>query len=818
MGFTGNAATVSSYAALRLLSKSTNQTAFVMAASSAPDGGGGTFAYISSDTSSGCLFTGSVSGTTLTVSAVTNGALAVGLSINRGDTGATIGTIVSFGTGTGGTGTYNLSASASITGPFTFTADDNSNYIVGADGGRWYNVGYYPRTATEIAASVVPTNYIYPNGPSRYGALGNGTTNDGPAWASMGKVNGYHFVYDGTYPFSSAVQTQAVISVVGSDRQSTIVTGAFSGYLLEIGNVSGGPNPNVGALERLRFYNVGSANTGALHMNSLSHMWRLNELLFQACSCSAIVVTNCWDSNYTNIDVLSCGGSGSNPATAAAVILTGGCNNLYFRGLRLEQAPCGALYLSGCAPIWIVTGKIDQGFITQNAAAVTIDSSSSLYIDAFTITGINNQFTFNLTGGLQLGTVTVDGGTNEIAHILDRRAWSQVNGITNPTYATTAYGPRIPGLDLGRAFFKSAHPSVSNLTPAVVSSKQTVRLVLTFTTTANGTVSGNTILIGTNLSITSNGQYNNCYIVHNPTGTQASGQAGARRKILASFVGGNLQIQGTWGVTLDADWSIEYCGGHYTQILADSVAMDPAMDLFAVLQVGATISGTPAYQASSAGAAGGATNFTISAANFPANTDGTGYYLVDEVTGEPFLICYGVDGSNKIAVMYDRRATINTSHTFSIVAGYYAGIRRGGTTYDWTFAGKAHTALVTAVDAAGFDIDNLPLWAFGTTGEPVVIAYGSTINLDVSAGREFVIPVTNTTAFTISAPVNLSPGVRILITIKNMSGGVMGATTWNSIFKMPVYTNPTNGNGSSVEFWFDGTNLRQINAPVVVPN
>src|SRR5581483_6135879 len=125
MAFTGNAAVVSSHPTLRLLSSSSNQTAFVAAAQAAPDGGGGTYSYVSGDTTSGCLFTGSVSGTTLTVSSVSNGALAAGLIVNRGDTGASIGTILPFGTGgttgTGNTGTYALSASASISGPLSFT-------------------------------------------------------------------------------------------------------------------------------------------------------------------------------------------------------------------------------------------------------------------------------------------------------------------------------------------------------------------------------------------------------------------------------------------------------------------------------------------------------------------------------------------------------------------------------------------------------------------------------------------------------------------------------------------------------------------------
>jgi hypothetical protein len=61
----------------------------------------------------GASFTGSITTTVLTVSAVAGGALAVGMAI----TGAGVATgtvIISLGNGTGGTGTYNLNISQSV--------------------------------------------------------------------------------------------------------------------------------------------------------------------------------------------------------------------------------------------------------------------------------------------------------------------------------------------------------------------------------------------------------------------------------------------------------------------------------------------------------------------------------------------------------------------------------------------------------------------------------------------------------------------------------------------------------------------------------
>jgi len=65
-------------------------------------------------TSAPAIVTGAISGTTLTVSAVTSGALQIGQTIEG--TGVTNGTIITaFGTGSGGVGTYTVSASQTVT-------------------------------------------------------------------------------------------------------------------------------------------------------------------------------------------------------------------------------------------------------------------------------------------------------------------------------------------------------------------------------------------------------------------------------------------------------------------------------------------------------------------------------------------------------------------------------------------------------------------------------------------------------------------------------------------------------------------------------
>lgn len=84
-------------------------------------------------TISSASVTGAISGTTLTVSAVGSGALAIGTVISG--SGVTAGTyITAFGTGTGGTGTYTVSASQTV----------SSETITGTN---WVETNYYVASA-----------------------------------------------------------------------------------------------------------------------------------------------------------------------------------------------------------------------------------------------------------------------------------------------------------------------------------------------------------------------------------------------------------------------------------------------------------------------------------------------------------------------------------------------------------------------------------------------------------------------------------------------------------------------------------------------
>lgn len=112
----------------------------------------------------GAVVTGSISGTTLTVTAVTNGVLAVGSFISG--TGVTAGTyITALGSGTGGAGTYTVSASQTVSST-TITSGDV------------FKIALFTSSATLSSATTVYSSSNESSGPG-YTAGGAALTNLG---------------------------------------------------------------------------------------------------------------------------------------------------------------------------------------------------------------------------------------------------------------------------------------------------------------------------------------------------------------------------------------------------------------------------------------------------------------------------------------------------------------------------------------------------------------------------------------------------------------------------------------------------------------
>jgi len=634
----------------------------------------------------------------------------------------------------------------------------------------------------------------------------------------------YVRVPPGSYPVGQKLQTTLQNTIIGESRQSSVLLPArFADYVLEVGN--GTPGPNAGTIQRLRFYGA-QGNLGCLHMNTLSHMWRLEELLFSGGPCPALVVDNCWDSNYCDIDVLGHIGPPGDPARGASVIFRNGCNNIYCRGLRIEGALSGGLYIDG-APIYIVTGKIDDGFgAPQSAPAITISANGFLVVDDFYLGGMRDQFHIDIAGSVRLGNVLLDGGTNRPAAINDRRAWRHFNAQTFTRAAETFFGPYLPLLDLGTAQFRRSHASVSTLTPAAIYSRiHPLRQVQNLATLANAADDDDKIRVSTTLKARHDDLFKNSFLVHNATGTVARSTPDARRRILRSFTDGKLLLQGSQPVTLDADWSVEYCASHSTPLRHRNAVLDRDQNLFARVAQSLVISSPLTYVSVAADPAYGTTKLRLQGADLPHGEDLRGLYLIDNATGEPFYIQYGLDARDFIGVIYDRRGALRSEHTFSVVAGYAADVEVRGEVATWRFAGRQHRAALRELSEAGYDAEQVPLWDFlwpEQAGylERIAVTTSSVV-IDVSHGSEFELTVAHPGDFSILNPrAELVPsGQRLTITIRNISATTLGTVTWDNSYRLAPWLSPASNRSRSIEFRFDGHRWMEIaRTPADVPD
>lgn len=115
------------------------------------------------------------------------------------------------------------------------------------------------------------------------------------------------------------------------------------------------------------------------------------------------------------------------------------------------------------------------------------------------------------------------------------------------------------------------------------------------------------------------------------------------------------------------------------------------------------------------------------------------------------------------------------------------------------------TALSDLKNSVTFGAVNVPYYGTPDVGKFVqgqqTLSYSASITPDLSLGNYCMIAVSNTSAFTINAPTNAAHIQDIYFEIVNLSGGAMGAITWNgTAFPYVSWTNPANGFRKVIHF------------------
>lgn len=107
----------------------------------------------------------------------------------------------------------------------------------------------------------------------------------------------------------------------------------------------------------------------------------------------------------------------------------------------------------------------------------------------------------------------------------------------------------------------------------------------------------------------------------------------------------------------------------------------------------------------------------------------------------------------------------------------------------------------------------------GAVGAVTVLAFGATVTPSAKASSALLIIPTSGIAFAIAAPTSVISGQTLTFTIKNTTGGALGAVTWNAIYKLATWVSPATGNSRSITFLYNGTNLTEVSRTTVdVPN
>lgn len=110
--------------------------------------------------------------------------------------------------------------------------------------------------------------------------------------------------------------------------------------------------------------------------------------------------------------------------------------------------------------------------------------------------------------------------------------------------------------------------------------------------------------------------------------------------------------------------------------------------------------------------------------------------------------------------------------------------------------------------------NNMLIDAVGISAPSVSPTFGAAITIDTSpaTGSLYQLVIANAaTAPTIGAPSTTINGQRLTIQIRNSSGGAMGATTFNAIYKLgAAWTNPANNFSRAIDFVCNGTNWVEV--------
>lgn len=122
--------------------------------------------------------------------------------------------------------------------------------------------------------------------------------------------------------------------------------------------------------------------------------------------------------------------------------------------------------------------------------------------------------------------------------------------------------------------------------------------------------------------------------------------------------------------------------------------------------------------------------------------------------------------------------------------------------------------------ANGGAIGKIDLSGGAVTNSDVDLTYSASMTPDTSRYNGFRVPATNGVAFQVNNPTVMPPrGVWVWLTIRNASGGALGALTLDTGYRASAWTQPANGFSRAVGFQSNGSLLiEKFRTTVDIPN
>ncbi|HEX8784134.1 MAG TPA: hypothetical protein VF764_12220 [Steroidobacteraceae bacterium] len=427
-----NALVTPNYAGVRTATNAATNMVMALGKTTQGDGGGQTYVYNPTDTSSGCVCLGTAAGTVLTVSQILSGTITVGLTLASSVTGLPLATILSFGTGLGGTGTYNLSAPVTQVALATFLLDNNSTILVSADGSRWYI-----QNTTAVYFTTV-------NAPSGNPAI----TLTTPAYSFGNPTDNPSFTFNGSGPLtvnSGNIRglTTLNFGVAGVNYWQLTANGGLVNTTLPTAGTALTLNNNVGDQLVL----ASSSSTVQSDWNAptgqVVNLWLNSNGL--ASGASALLQMNATNNlrlkNFTagGTTVLGAGGGEQFEITSAGALQGLGPTAAAFVDMTPDQNTTGftsttsGAFATTIAWKWRRIGGMVYLWTDAGSGAQTVS-----VLNALTLNSLPAAIQPAATRNVMCGTVTSTGGTPGLAMAT---LSNSANFSINPVYTANAANP-----------------------------------------------------------------------------------------------------------------------------------------------------------------------------------------------------------------------------------------------------------------------------------------------------------------------------------------------------------------------------------------